>query len=311
LAGVFLYEEHKSTSQLMKKILCLTASLLALNLTPVFSQQPPSTFRERLDAITGRAAIDQANAPALTKFNLDFPGGTPKELVAAIEKAAGKPLNAIVPDEDADTKLPPLRMNDVDVARLFMALEYASAKQVAVVTSTYGGGNSSYSTYNLSYGFKTDGQLTDNSVWYFHADKPVLPPMNSTQKICQFYSLSPYLDRGFTVDDITTAIQTGWKMAGESPTPELNYHKETKMLIAYGEPDKLKTIADVLKTLPASNVTLATAKEYEEAWQKLSIDWQETHNQIVQLDFKIKALEGEITKLTSATNSAPAEKSGK
>ena len=65
---------------------------------------------------------EPAPEPALTRFNLDFPGGTPKELVAAIEKAMGRPLNAIVPDELADTKLPALKMNSVDVAQLFSAL---------------------------------------------------------------------------------------------------------------------------------------------------------------------------------------------
>jgi hypothetical protein len=52
------------------------------------------------------------------------------------------------------------------------------------------------------------------------------------------------------VDDITTAIQIGWKMAGVTPSPELDYHKETKLLIAYGEPDQLQTIEDVLQALP-------------------------------------------------------------
>src|ERR1041385_5181360 len=35
----------------------------------------------------------------LTRFSLDFPGGTPRELAAAIQKASGKPLNVIVPDD--------------------------------------------------------------------------------------------------------------------------------------------------------------------------------------------------------------------
>jgi hypothetical protein len=194
----------------------------------------------------------------LTAFSLDFPGGTPAQFVKAIEKATGKPLNAIIPDADADTKLPSLKMDNVDVDRLFRALEQASIKQVAVITgsSGFGGGNKSYSTFVTSYGFKTEGQPTDNSVWYFHADKPSLPPMN--QKSCQFYSLALYLDRGFTVDDITTAIQTGWKMSGETSTPELNYHKETRLLMAYGEPDKLKTIDDVLKTLPQTIYDMPT-----------------------------------------------------
>jgi hypothetical protein len=290
----------------MKKSILLAAGLLALNLTPVFGQQPamppapvlpPSSARQyappskpptpsdtaQLIEQQRQRFLDLGNPaanqpPGLTKFNLDFPGGTPKELVAAIEKATGKPLNAIIPDEDADLQMPPLKMNDVVVPQLFKALELASIKEVKVVTGSYftGSGNQeSYSTYTSNYGFKTDGQPTDSSVWYFHADTPPLTPTVLPQKTCQFYSLSPYLDRGFTVDDITTAIQTGWKMAGVTPTPELNYHKETKLLIAYGEPDKLKTIADVLKTLPPSAMTVSAAIEYEKAFAKLQSQIEE------------------------------------
>jgi hypothetical protein len=278
----------------------LALGLLIVSLTPVFGQQPPSTFAQRLAAIQ-TTSLPSGEVTNLTKFNLDFPGGTPKELVAAIEKATGKPLNAIISTEDANLQMPPLKMNDVVVPQLFAALKAASRK---TLTISNGGYENSYSTYTGDYGFETGDRPSDASIWYFHADKPVVPPKNPLQKVCQFYSLSPYLDRGFTVDDITTAIQTGWKMAGVTPTPELNYHKETKLLIAFGDADELRTIEQVLNTLPSSNVTLAAAKDYENGWQQ-------THNQIVELDFKIKELEGEISKLTSTTNSMPTEKSGK
>jgi hypothetical protein len=288
------------TSQLMKKTILLAASLLALTFTPVFSQPAGTRVINN--------ATSQNQPPALTKFNLDFPGGTPAELVKAIEKATGKPLNAIIPTEDADLQMPPLKMNDVLVPQLFTALQVASRKTVAVSSGNNFGSSRSYSMQTTSYGFNTaDSLVTDASIWYFHAEKPSLPPVAAVEaapeKICQFYPLSPYLDRGFTVDDITTAIQTGWKMAGLTRTPELNYHKETKLLIAFGEPDQLKTIDDVLRALPSSNVTVAAAADFAKSWQT-------SHNQIVELDSKIQKLEREIAKLTSATNS-PAEKSGK
>lgn len=274
----------------MKQILCLSAGLLALNLTPVFSQPvqplPGPIFQERLQAIQ-RGSSPQAEAPHLTKFNLDFPGGTPKELVAAIEKAMGKPLNAIIPTEDADLQMPPLKMNEVVVPQLFAALEAASRKTVAVSTGTFG---NSYSTVTTDYGFESaDSPLTDASIWYFRAEKPSMPPMISSEKVCQFYSLAPYLERGFTVDDITTAIQTGWKISGETALPELSYHKETKLLIAFGEPNKLKTIDNVLQKLPASNTT---RDELNSLWQQIH-DLQKTPE-----DLKKKAV-------------APEEKSGK
>ena len=198
MAGVFLYKEHKSTSQIMKKSILLAASLLALNLTPVFGQPNPNgmppgapppagNYQTRLQSIIERANPPQNQPPALTKFNLDFPGGTPKELVAAIEKAMGKPLNAIIPPEDADLQMPPLKMNDVVVPQLFAALQVASRKTVAVSTGNFG---NNYSIQNTSYGFNTaDGPVTDTSIWYFHAEKPSLPPMVSTEKICRFFSL--------------------------------------------------------------------------------------------------------------------------
>lgn len=281
----------------MKKIICLAVSLLALNLTPVFGQpmaapptlistpQPPPNFPRRLLPLASNT-----DTQTLTKFNLDFSGGTPAQLVKAIEKSTGKPLNVIIPDEGADTQLPPLKMNDVVVPQLFAALEVASRKTVAVSTGQFGINN--YITQQISYGFKTADNGTDNSIWYFYVNKPTLPPMISTEKVCRFYSLEPYLNRGFTVDDITTAIQTGWKIADVIPLPELNYHKETKMLIAYGEPKELETIGQVLQTLPTSNVTVIQIDSMK----------QEIGDLQRKVDFLGKKISG---------MAPPAEKSGK
>ena len=180
----------------MKKSICLAVSLLALNLTPAFGQTLPLTPPEPLTADSAsQPAADNAQqrllniikaanppqkpAPELTKFNLDFPGGTPKELVAAIEKATKKPLNAIIPTENADLQMPPLKMNDVVVSQLFTALQVASRKTVAVSTGTFG---NSYSMQNTSYGFNTaDSPVSDASIWYFHAEKPSLPPVSAAR----------------------------------------------------------------------------------------------------------------------------------
>jgi hypothetical protein len=230
---------------------------------------------------------------ALTKFSLDFPGGLPADLVKAIEKAMDKPLNVIINPDDAYVDLPPLKMNNVYLPQLFAALEIASRKMVAFPNAGMPG-LGSYSQFTTSYGFKTADNNNDTSVWYFHVEKPSLPPVVSPPKVVQFYSLSPYLDRGFTVDDITTAIQTGWKMSGDPATPpELNYHKETKLLIAYGEPAKLETISRVLQTLPSVN---------QEFWRQANDHIRELQQQVNELQQKISP---------AATIAAPAEKSGK
>jgi len=197
---------------------------------------PEASFSERLQKLIQKASEPPAADPNLTKFNLDFPGGTPNELVAAIEKATGRPLNAFVKDEFSNTRLPALKMTNVTVPQLFQALVEGSKGAVAV-------GSNMYST---QYGFTTQGSPSDDSIWYFFAYKGIPPA-----KVCRFYSLAPYVDSGLSVDDITTAIETGWKMLWEEGTsmPTMKYHKDTKLLIAVGEPSKLETIDAVLKAL--------------------------------------------------------------
>jgi hypothetical protein len=211
----------------MKKPLYVILWLTALAVTPAFSQ--------------GTAIpLLQVSAATLTKFDLDFPGGSPNELVAAIQKAMGRPLNAIVPDAYPSLKLPPLKMKGVNVAQLFQAMERAS--QSTQLTPNGEG----YLRSNVAFGFKTEGAVSDDSVWFFYLlGQPPIP------KASRFFLLTPYLDRGLTVDDITTAIQTGWKMAGTSPMPALNFHKETKLLIAVGDGYQLQTIDQVLGALNA------------------------------------------------------------
>src|SRR5436309_2083882 len=85
-------------------------------------------------------AVSEAS---FTRFNLDFPGGTPEQLVRAIEKASGKPVNVVIPAEYADVKLPPVRMKEATVPQLFQALTQASPKTTVVRPF---GGPESYTT---------------------------------------------------------------------------------------------------------------------------------------------------------------------
>lgn len=213
----------------------------------------PSSFSSRLQTLIQQATPSPApeQEHPLPRFSLDFPGGTPAELVAAIGKATGSPLNAIVPEDLADTKLPAVKMNNVDVAQLFSALVQASRKSEVVQSGGpgFGGGYGTYQIHQGSCGFRTEGKPTADSIWYFFAEKPVIPPSAAPPKVCRFYSLAAYLDRGIKVDDIMTAIETGWKMMGNTSLTTLKFHQDTKLLIAVGEPSMLETIDAVLKAL--------------------------------------------------------------
>lgn len=185
------------------------------------------------------ATVQTTPAPrTLTKFNLDFPGGTPGELVAAIEKASGRPLNAIIMTEDTGRRLPPLKMNSVDAAQLFAALTEASNRQ-ALQHGLF---------TRSSCGFSTQGQPTDESVWSFWVSQVPSP------KVSQFFLLKPYLAQGLTVDDITTAIETAWKMEGAAQKPQMSYHKETSLLIVVGDEPQLVVVRRALRALSGDEV---------------------------------------------------------
>ncbi len=186
-----------------------------------------------------------------SRFDLDFPGGGPADFIRVVSEARGKPVNAIIPDDLADTRLPEMHLKQVTLPQLFKALGEASRKTETFKTSTYynsAGPSASYSQIETSFGFRTMETPNDNSIWTFYYEKPNLPTESAPARAVRFYQLGPYLDT-YKIDDITTAIETGWKMLGETSPPEMKFHKETKLLIAVGEPTQLRIIDEVLQQL--------------------------------------------------------------
>ena len=145
-----------------------------------------------------------------------------------------------------DVQIPPLKMTDVTVGELFRALQMASLKSVKVLTGTFGQ-NEQYQFFESSFGFESSNrQLEDNCVWYFRVKKPMEP--TPIKEICRFYQLETLLEKN-RIEDITTAIQSGWEMLHVSKLPQLKYHPETKLLIAVGSEENLTIIESVLEQL--------------------------------------------------------------
>ncbi len=232
----------------MKKHLLLLLGILLLSIHPARAQVGlvPGLY----GGPPGFRSPNNNEDKALPRFDLDFPGGTPGELVRAIEKApyrpenpaaavAGgggpppeRPLNAIIPEDCANVRIPAISVKNVTVPQLFEAVTFASREVFPGFTSTYG--------------FRTQSTPSENSIWYFYWDKP---PVQIPSPVCKFYQLSSYLDAGYKVEDITTAIETGWKMLGVNPQPDIKYHNDTRMLIAVGDEWKLRAIDDALRQL--------------------------------------------------------------
>jgi hypothetical protein len=73
-----------------------------------------------------QAQAASAGTHALTKIDLVFSGGSPLELIAAIQKSLGRPINVVIPDRASSLRIPALMMKQVDLAQLFRALSESS-----------------------------------------------------------------------------------------------------------------------------------------------------------------------------------------
>jgi hypothetical protein len=206
--------------------------------------------------ISSASPAVEAGGTPLPRFDLDFPGGRPEQLVKAIETASGKPINMIIPPDDANIDLPALKLRNVTAPELFDALGSASARQVTrIVGYNYGPGGKlvpATGVFTTRYRFSTPGPLKADSIWYLavegNAPSPAPPPAPEEPRACQFFQLAPYLE-AYKVEDITTAIETGWKLLSDSKPPEMKFHKDTTLLIAVGPPEALRMIDEVLTRL--------------------------------------------------------------
>lgn len=249
----------------MKKFVVLAAGLSVLAFVLAYAQpmssfpngSPPSGM-PHANEMGHYAWVPETSS--LPKFDLNFPGGTPEQLVKAIEKAMDKPLNVVIPDDCKDLQIPAFSVKNVTVVQVFEALGQASKENERYIilepeTQYTTVGSGVYSCVS-GYGFRTDGVPTEDSVWYFYWDRgnadggtARAPWKVVSSTVCDFFQLGPYLDAGYKVDDVTTVVETAWKMLGITDPPTLSYHKETKLLIAVGKQDQVDLVGDVLKQL--------------------------------------------------------------
>ena len=135
------------------------------------------------------------------------------------------------------------------------------------------------------FGFKTADPKREDSIWYFFVERAgelpkVLPPPPAPPpppSVCRFFQLGPYLQAGIKVEDITTAIETAWKMLGENTTPKIKFHQDTKLLIAVGQVERLMVIDEVLEKLPGGPVQVDPATGLPKRPSELNVNLPESN----------------------------------
>jgi len=218
----------------MKHILSLVFGLIVAS---SLMAQPPAPAVNPQTPPAAPVSEQKQNAAAPIRFDLDFKGGSIRALFDAIGKARGQPVNVYLPHEAESIPIDPFHVSGVTVKELLDAVSNSGAGRLS--------GNLRERLFHYSF-FATPAD-SDSAVWSVRVEDLYTP----SEPICRVYSLSPYLDTGLSVDDITTAIRTAWKMLNYTPsTVNLSYHRETKLLIAVAPEDELKAVEQVLSALP-------------------------------------------------------------
>jgi len=188
-----------------------------------------ATLQAQTDQPKTEKRVDLASTPtpALTTFSIDFPGGTPEELVQRIAKESGTKPNVIIPDHAANVQLPKFKLENVNTPQVFEALNMVGDEKGAPQLRWNSQGT----------------QGSPNPVWILYK-----MPARQTAETCQVTFIGNLLE-SFQLDDINAAIRTAWEMVGQPSSASLKFHKETKLLIAKGNDQELKLVQEVLKSL--------------------------------------------------------------
>ena len=223
----------------MKTLTSLTLLSLAL-----ISSHAQFAGAPLVDPNTGALLPDPGpvihRGPEWIRFDIDFLGGKPSELVVALSNAMGQQVNALVSEaDDKNYRIPAFKVSSVTLDQVFLGLRSISNTPVREEDGDR------YMVLRYPYGFEcVDHPAQSDSVWAFSANEPNLRKMNK----CEFLSVSPYLD-AYPIENITTVIETGWEMLGVDPVPDMRYHPETQLLIVVGSEQGLSVAYDALDSL--------------------------------------------------------------
>ena len=253
-----------------------TTAQEALKKAPVRKNPVP------VPALHRSASEGHAEASVEKILNIDFRGGFLEELLQTIEEQNGLTVNVIASVEARAQQIPSLKLRNVHIGDLMMALE--SLGEFRVMS----GGTNIFTVVTSPKSRRptplaSQRSTRDRPIVTIHDIRSLIAGENNTLL--------------FSVDDIVTAVSIGWDMMpGGTGTdePSLKFHEETKLLIVQGNQDEQRIAKDVLDKLNESQF---------QQWQELQKEEADKNRQLkIQLDMlrkQVKDLQG-INKMLQA-----------
>ncbi len=167
-------------------------------------------------------------------LNLDFPGGTLSDLLADVEKADGAPINVIGEKAALATPVPAFTVRNADRMGAMTAVGQLIAEK------------------GIEFQPMGDGV-------FFIRQKPVGEHHKSqNDSYFESFQLGPYLNEHQTVDQIVSAVQTGWTLdpAHDPEALHFKFHPGTQLLLVSGTSEGVnltRRIIDTLQRTPANH----------------------------------------------------------
>ncbi|MGF1484901.1 MAG: hypothetical protein ACFBZ8_11115 [Opitutales bacterium] len=180
------------------------------------------------------------------RITLDFPGGTPSELIDAMSKALGRQISAVFPVGSERIEIPPFTVEEADETALLKSLYYREQFEIRDRNAI------SYREVGYNWGWI-------GGVWRLEIDRVSgVGPVNEVVPV----GVGELL-RHYTIEEITTAIRLGWDnlpapayenspyyLVRPNKAPaSLHYHEETQLLVAVASEPELQLMRQTLSTL--------------------------------------------------------------
>jgi len=209
------------------------------------------------------------NAPPLSPreptFDVTFNGGKPQDLMKVLEKARNETTPVIIPANATDIVLPPFELRNVTLSELFNALNLLGSSDNWSWHMSKASGDAGSNIWVLIK--STSNNVTGRGsvpIYNYNPQPSPAPPEMKVQPIHVGYLLGKY-----KIEDLTTAIETGWEMAGKSAdpkaqAPELKYHKDTELLLIKGYPAQISFVNELLLQLGDPLEKAETARQQKE-----------------------------------------------
>lgn len=251
----------------MKSIIMLFARLCLISLLLLqsvsFAESPPVIVKPTHERAPIRSPITQ-EAPVTEelRFYINFPGGSAQELIAALGEASGSPVNAFIPEAAQHFTMPAFEYHNVTTKEALVAIRYNAEMPVVTRTSS---GNRNIQYYSIGYSWRLV-----NNIWVLDVSwRPPSVPEEQDFEVLPF-SISKLLEV-YTIDAITTTIDSAWKLNGASEQNEIMFHPETKILLVKCPEHDMKVMQEVLKTLYDTLPTKKQQDDVEEDIEKVRV----------------------------------------